>query len=317
MSVRRAWSVGGKIAVSALCLGILGARYAKDPMWRATLGRLEWGAFVLALALLVGGLVLSAVRWTILLRAGGARIAFPRTVHLYFVGYFFNTLLPTAVGGDVVRAWALRDTTPLAVAGGSIVVERLLGSACLLALGIGGSFALESAAPARIPLVIVGGLYAAALAALFLVRLPERPPAAEEGRARRVLRSLARIARETKTFRGHRNALAGGLALSLVWQVMLIVVNGVLSRGMGGVCPWASLFVLVPVVQALSMIPISVGGLGVREIGYAEFFRASGLDPAEGAALGFAWLAVSSALALVGGAAFLLRPVSWRVRVSS
>jgi uncharacterized protein (TIRG00374 family) len=317
VSARKAWSVGGKIAVSALCLGFLGVRYANDPAARVALGRLELGAFALALALLVAGLVLSAVRWTILLRAGGANVGLPRTTHLYFVGYFFNTMLPTTVGGDVVRALALRDAAPLAVVGGSILLERLLGFACLLGLGIAASFALEGAAPARLPLAIAGALYAGALAALFLVRWPKGTPRSNEGRLRRAARSLARVAGETKTFGAHRKAIAAGIVLSFVWQVGLIVVNAVLSRGMGGVCPLSSLFVLVPVVQALAMIPISVGGLGVREVGYAEFFRIAGLDPAEGAALGFAWLAASSALALIGGAAFVLRPVSWRARVTS
>jgi uncharacterized membrane protein YbhN (UPF0104 family) len=267
---------------------------------------------LVALALLVAGLVLSAWRWMILLRAAGVRAGFGRCAHLYFVGYFFNTLLPTSVGGDVVRAWGLRDCAPLEIIGGSILVERLLGFACLLALGITGSFAAEALAPLRAPLVGVGVVFLLAVLALLLVRWPT--PDGGGGRVRRIAGRVSRLARETRAFGFHGGALSAALALSFVWQALLIVVNGVLCRGMEGKCPWASLVVLVPVVQTLAMIPISVGGIGVREIGYAEFFRVTGQDPAEGAALGLAWLGASSALALLGGALHLIRPSAGRAR---
>ncbi len=181
-----------------------------------------------------------------------------------------------------------------------------------MGLAIAGSFALESAQPVRLALVAAGALYAAGVVALFTVRWPVATPPANAGRLRRIASRLAGAAQEIRKYGGHKAALAAGIALSFAWQIVLIAVNAILSRGMGGVCPLASLVVLVPIVQAISMIPVSVGGLGIREMGYAAFFRLSGENAAEGAALGFAWLAVSSVVALAGGVAMLVRPVSGR-----
>lgn len=292
--------------MSAICLGVLGARYGRDPKLLASLSGLDPRAFALAFALLAGGLVLSAVRWRILLGAAGVPLGLARATRLVFVGYFFSALLPTAVGGDVARALALRGSAPLAVVGGSIVVERLLGFGCLLALGLAGTSAAGSLAPARAALLVALVAYVAGIAFLAFARFSDPPQG--KGLARRVVGALYRILAQVRAFGFHGRALAWGAFLSLTWQLILIGVHVVLSRGLHGEAPLASLVVLVPVVQAVAMIPISIGGLGIREMGYETFYRASGFDPREGIALGLSWLAASTALALMGGALFAWRP---------
>jgi uncharacterized membrane protein YbhN (UPF0104 family) len=284
-----------KILVSALCLSILVARYGNDPSLRRSFSKLDPSAFLFALLLLGAGLVLSALRWKILLAAAGVQLSLARAAHLYFVGYFFSALLPTSVGGDVLRAWALKGTAPLAVAAGSILVERILGFGCLLLLGLAGSFAAPGAAPARHALSIAAAIY---IVGLILV-LRGRIPSPKNRFLSRIFAVLERVRREIQSYGLHAKPIA----------LALIAVNLVLSRGMGGTIPLSSLLVLVPVVQALTMIPISLGGLGVREMGYEFFFRSSGFDPAEGVALGLAWLSVSMIFALLGGSLALLRPM--------
>jgi uncharacterized protein (TIRG00374 family) len=309
----RAGALAGKILVSGVCIGILAARYGKDASLRQSLARLDPGAFLLALGLLGVGLAISALRWRILLAAAGAQLGWGRAVHLYFMGYFFNVVLPTSVGGDVLRALALRGKVSTATAWGSILVERLLGFGCLLLLGIAASFAAPRAAAARHVLLIAAAVY---LVGLVLILRGHIPDPTGNGILAKGLRSILRLRGEIRSYGPHGKAMAAGVALSLLWQGVLIAVNAVLSRGMGGNIPLASLLVLVPLVQALTMIPVSLGGLGVREMGYEHFFRISGFDPAEGVALGLAWLAVSTLFALLGGATLLLRPIPVEGRAS-
>jgi uncharacterized membrane protein YbhN (UPF0104 family) len=240
------------------------------------------------------------------LGAAGVRLGLGRAAHLYFVGYFFNALLPTSVGGDVLRAWALRGQAPLAVAAGSILMERILGFGCLLFLGLVGSFVAAGAAPARNALALAAAAYAAGVIVVLCVHIPQRPGS---GILARVLTTLARVRSEIRSYGPHGKAMLAGVVLSFAWQGILIAVNAVLSRGMNGTVPLTSLLVLIPIVQALTMIPVSLGGLGIREMGYEFFFRSSGFDPAEGVALGLAWLGVSLLFALLGGALALARPL--------
>jgi uncharacterized protein (TIRG00374 family) len=298
-----------KLAVSLVLLGWLARRYGGDPGFRATLARLDAASFLTAEAAVAGGLVLSALRWRILLGAAGVPLGLGRAIRLYLVGYFFNFFLPTTVGGDVVRAMGVGRGTPLPVVAGSIVVERLVGFASLLAIGIVASFAVESLAVARKVLLVAGAVFAVATAVLLFapVRASRRT-----GLAGRVLAGLSRTALEVRAYGFRPRSLAVAALLSLGWQAALVASNTVLSQALGGVAPLRSLLTLVPVVQAVTMIPVSFGGLGVREMGYELFFRESGLDPAGAVALGVAFLGVTVALALKGGLAYLVAPLRGR-----
>lgn len=295
-----------KLAVSLVLMGILAWRYGGDPAFRATLARLNPGSFLAAGGVLAVGLVLSALRWTILLRAAGVSLGLGRAVRLYFVGYFFNFFLPTTVGGDVARAMGVGRGTPLPVVGGSILVERLLGFGCLLLIGLFASYAVDSLAVARRVLLLAATVFVAGTATVLLLPLPE---VRRDGWTGRVLGGLRKTALEVRAYGFHPGALAWGVALSLGWQLALVVANALLSQALGGVAPFRSLLALVPVVQAVTMIPVSFGGLGVREMGYEFFFRAAGHDPAGALALGVAFLGVAVALALVGGGAYLAAPL--------
>jgi uncharacterized membrane protein YbhN (UPF0104 family) len=309
VSRRWPWSTVGKLAVSAALIGFLGVRYGGDPAFRRTLGELDLRAFFAAEAVVAGGLFLSALRWKILLRAAGVSLGFWRSLRLYLVGYFFNFFLPTTVGGDVVRAMGLGSRASLPVVGGSIVVERILGFGCLLVIGILASFGLPSLAVARGVLLLSAALYVGGLALILLVPLP---PVDRGGWTGRILGGLRRTALEIRSYGFHGAALGGGLLLSLGWQLSLVAANAILSRGLGGVAPLKSLLALIPVVQAITMIPVSFGGLGIREVGYEYFFRSSGFDPAGAVALGVGWLGVTIALALKGGLVYLTSPVGER-----
>lgn len=294
-----------KIVGSALCLGILGVRYGGDAELKAALLQMNPISYALAAAGLALGLVLSAHRWRTLLRSVGVSVRMPEATRLCFVGYFWSAFLPTSIGGDVVRAVSLRHLAPLSTVGSSILMERLLGFTCLLTLALLGSFGLEALAPVRPALALASVGFLAAGALFFFgpidrIRIPPGPLSSVVDRA-------IRLAAETQQFRSHGASVSKALGISLIWQCLLVAIHAVLSAGLGGSISWMHLIILVPVVQALAMLPFSIGGLGVREIGYEYFYRLAGYDPGEGVALGLGWLAVSLTIALFGGVLFALR----------
>jgi len=295
-----------KVLVSGVLVAVLARRYAGDPDFRGTLAALDWRAFLEAEAILAAGLVLSAARWKILLRAAGVPLPFRSAVRLYFVSFFFNFLLPTSVGGDVVRAVGARRSGALPVIAGTILVERFLGFGCLLAIGLGASLVVPSLAMARGVLLVAAGVF---LVGGLVLALAPLPAARSGGGMAKVLRGLRSTAMEFRSFGFHPAALAGATVLSLAWQGALVAANALLAGGLGDVAPLRILLAVIPVVQAVAMIPVSFGGLGLREMGYEVFFGAAGLDPAHGVALAACFLGVSVALALKGGLVYLIAPV--------
>ena len=64
---------------------------------------------LLAVGLYLATQAVSALRWRLLAGVHGFGGSTARYVAYYFIGMFFNLVLPTSVGGDVVRAWYLDE----------------------------------------------------------------------------------------------------------------------------------------------------------------------------------------------------------------
>ena len=301
MISRRNLGLPIRILVSLALVGFLVHRYGGDPEFRETLARIEPSSFAAAVGILLLGLLLLALRWKVLLDAAGVAVPLPTAMRLVLVGYFFNFLLPTTVGGDVARVMGLRHRTGLAVVSSSVLVERMLGFGCLLAIGLAASWQVPSLAVTRNALAVATAIFAVGTALVLVGPLPSAGPSAV-GRA---LHGLRRVAIEVRAYGFRPAALAAAFVLSIAWQLALVLVNTTLSSGLGGVAPFGSLLALVPVIQAITMIPVSVGGLGVRELGYEYFFRASGFEPAGAVALAASFLGATVVVALAGGVAYL------------
>ena len=88
---------------------------------------------VLSFSLHAFGLIISAIRWQILILAQGDHVPLGFLIKSYLVGTFFNNFLPTRFGGDVIRIWdSSRYSRSLAKSSATILVERLSGIFILL-----------------------------------------------------------------------------------------------------------------------------------------------------------------------------------------
>ena len=125
--------------------GALMAVVLRGLEWRKLLDLLEhcdwrWWFAGLAVSILVQ--TLAAIRWAALARPIG--FPFPVTTFLwrFFEGQFFNLCLPSSIGGDVVKAYRLADSTPSRLlAGCTVLADRLTG---LAALGVLAGTALTA-----------------------------------------------------------------------------------------------------------------------------------------------------------------------------
>jgi hypothetical protein len=114
--------------------------------------------------------------------------------------------------------------------------------------------------------------------------------------------------------------------ISLVFHCIQILLHAVMASGVGANIPLATLFVVIPLVNIASSLPISWNGLGVRENSYMYFLTAAPalVSPEQAAAFGALWLlavTVTSALggivALVTGDLKLLKPAATKSEVAA
>ena len=123
-----------RIGVSVLLLTYLAFRTQWSNVGE-TFAHLQWGYWLSAVLLLAVTQVISSRRWQMLGRALGFSVGMLRITSYFFIGMFFNLVLPTSVGGDVVRAYYLTGRSghklPAFV---SVLADRINGFYVLLGL---------------------------------------------------------------------------------------------------------------------------------------------------------------------------------------
>jgi uncharacterized membrane protein YbhN (UPF0104 family) len=70
--------------------------------------------------------------------------------------------------------------------------------------------------------------------------------------------------------------------------------------------PLLSYFFIVPIVDLLSILPISISGLGIREGGYVLMFKSLGVEASKGLACGLLVLAITLISGILGGIVYSL-----------
>ncbi|MBI2394037.1 MAG: flippase-like domain-containing protein [Deltaproteobacteria bacterium] len=309
---------------AAATLGILAIVLYKVPFSElaARLGKLRLFDVLALVALTIAQVSFGVVRWFRLLRRLGER---PRFFALYgdvLVGLTYNMFLPTTVGGDVIRALRARKRVSAAHrAWSTSLFERIAGLLAMAAsgaiaatIGLGGGLGggLGVGGENRVPPAlqwIAGGATLVLLLIFFfasapfrvLVRMLERrlPGAADDVRG---------IVEDLEGPLATPGARAEALAWSILVQALGIAFVVVGARGLDAPGHDAAILVGVPLVHVLSMVPITIGGLGLREglfVGILGMLRV----PAD-VALGLAaqWLASSVAFAIAGAGVAVADP---------
>lgn len=264
---------------------------------------------MLALAALVFLLqyVACALRWRAALVPLGARIPFPRVLHLFYIGNFFHQTLPASVGGDAVRTYLVyRDGISLRTAISAIMLERMATVAALVFLvaliqpifiGRVG----EAAGAWIAPVAAVG--VAAVIGGIVFIAFLDRIP--EPWRRGRIMAALSNLAVDTWTiFFSPRNALRS-LGWAAVGHTNLAMAVYVLARGLSlDVSPIDVMSLFLPVLL-ITALPISVAGWGVREGGMVYAFGLIGVAGADALVLSVLYGFFTLALALPGGLVWL------------
>lgn len=278
--------------VSVALLGLLAWRTNWDQLGRAFSGMnpaLWAGAF----GLYVLSQVISAFRWQLLARP----LDFDGTVRqftgLYFIGMFFNLVLPTSVGGDVIRAWYLDARSGRRTAAFlSVAIDRVSGLMILLLVACVAVLVY----PFALPSLITGSVWgmAAALAAAFFL-LPTLT------RWVRLLDRLARLQQDVVGFLKSPRLLIGTTVLSVGVQAANVLLVWLLGLAIGVSIPAAYYWVFVPMVSLLTVLPISLNGMGVREGCTALFLAPLGVSSDTAICLALLWFTVLAAASLCGG----------------
>lgn len=279
----------------------------------AALKNVDPGWLALALCLHIPGNLISAYRWQILARIQGDRHSLGYLLQSYLVGQFFNNFLPTRFGGDAVRIWdGSRQSKSLVKSSAIVVADRSTGLFALFLFALGASlFRLEFARTLPVIwvslLVGVSGLAAAAVFFLPLTgRLLEKFPA--RGLPAKALQKMLSFRRVLISYKDHKRPFLAAMMWAVILQVNVVVYYYLVGKAFHLAIPFLDYFIFIPIVLLIQTVPISLGGLGPRELAYVEIFKYYGIAAA--AAFSFslaADVAVNLIIGLVGGLIYISR----------
>jgi hypothetical protein len=133
---KRSFTYLVKVVISIAFFWVLSS-YVRRNELAAMLDRIDWFYFVLSFLLMPVMLSVSCFKWKLLLDARESNIPFLTLIRIYLVGYFFSNLLPSNVGGDVVRSYyAGRLINSQSYSAVCVFVERFSGILLLILLVI-------------------------------------------------------------------------------------------------------------------------------------------------------------------------------------
>jgi uncharacterized protein (TIRG00374 family) len=298
------------VLVSALLLGVVLA-YANVDDVVSALRDGDWSWFVAGVALMGLVAVVGGIRWQLLLKEAEVDVSSLRAVRAVGASLFLNNVLPTSFGGDAARAWLVgRETGRLLRSAAATVVDKatLLGCLFLLAWI---ALALDSA---EVPRSLVRGLtwvtigLAGATVVAALTAAGVRPV------VRRLPARMAALIREAwatlRTWSRSSRLMGWLLALGLLYQGLAVLALVCAAETVSVDLSFALAAVAAAIVVLAMLIPLSIGGLGIREGGFVLLLGEAGIDGADATVislLGAAMILLSSAAVVALTAAYDLR----------
>ena len=287
-----------RIGISACLVLWLFSRFDLKSVWDVLEGFSVF-IWIAACFISLAAQILSSMRWWILSKALFFKGTWPTYLGFYFVGMFFNLFLPTGVGGDVFKIHFLsREERRRIAAVMAVLGDRFFGLAAMVL--IGAVFVFID--PGLLPVAFANGLLiGGAVMLLCFMGMPF------------IFRIMGKIG--PSIFKNDPASVTGlwkpkivlpVLGLSFCLQAMGMGAVALMGKSMGiGVSP-AFYFVALPMVNIMTMIPISFNGIGVREGAMVYFLGLKGIEPEPALALGLLFFSVQVVTSLIGGAAYAM-----------
>jgi len=284
---------------------------------------------LLALVIFAFNYLLCFYRWYMLLKTAGIKVPTWRVFVAYCGGIFFSLFLPTSIGGDFVRSvdLAVHTKKPSEVVA-TVILDRLSGFIglvvlALAALCLGWKFMQNSTiliAVALLTAVLIGVLlvmfnnflYSRTNAFLSSIRFGADParPGNIGSRISAMLGKLKELLTETHKeihyFRRHKKVIIINIAISILIQTVSPLTFYITALSLGIKIHILYFFVFLPVIGAITLLPVSIGGLGIRDAATIFFFAQAGVSKYLAFAMSLVSFSFIVVYASMGGLVYVL-----------
>jgi len=279
--LKKILSILARISISALLLYFLFRQVDSKSIWDIIKGA-DWALLFLGFLINALSYLLGVYRWKMYLDGAGVRLPFKRVLISFSGGLFFNLFLPSTIGGDVVKGidLAMHTKKPKEIVA-SMLLDRLSGYAAMVIISVTAVLLGYHLINDPIVLLVVGlvtFVLVCAFLTLFNNFIFEKVSKFLNKKGGRIAGALQRLHQEIYLFRNRKKLLVKNFLLSMVIQASAPLAFYVIALSLGLKTNIIYFFILIPVIAAITMLPVSIGGLGLRDASTIFFFAKVGID---------------------------------------
>lgn len=302
-----------RAAGATLLLVAIARMFDLRDVWRIV-SSIQVAGIALILTLTVLSWIIGIAKWKVLLSS----VAVPAIAAFYFIGLLYSLVLPGQLAGEAVKTARLAARGPgLAQVGASVVIDRLTS---LVGLGIVSGIGLWLAGHHSPTFTLVGWiiwLFTVAFAALlFAVRLrPVRRVATRIAwtlrrrghNARRLANATRRFLHAWIAYGADARLVVTSMVLALAFQLANVAIVTAIAVSLNVPLAFSDAAWIVGVVSIMTLVPVSFGGVGVREAGFVGLCGLIGIAAAPALSVSL----VCSLIVVLAAVAGLLVELRW------
>jgi len=237
--------------------------------------------FGTSLVIFIPRIILSTYRWKMITDYPGLSVPLPLLIKINLIGLFYGAITPLWLG-DYVRIPYLQrvSNAPAGKCASNVIIDQLMELGGLFLLALAGSLFLASRYP-YLPVIFFGFFFGLAGMALYLK---------EKRRSKRVLQVVynlfipkkmkATMAQEFHAFYADIppvRFLALPLLIGVVSYILFFLQIYIVALSFNLAVPLSDFLLLYPVASIISLLPITVSGLGTREGVLINLFSSYGV----------------------------------------
>lgn len=269
---------------------------------------------ILSLSTHIFGIWITAVRWNTLLGTQKVKLGTTTLTLTVLIGFFFNNFLPTSIGGDVFRTYdaAKKANIPIETSASIIIVERFSGiisasTYAIIALFLG--FTAIGNRSFIIPVII---FFIICIIIAFLILNPSMLRLNKLINRikflKKVKEKLANIYFTFLSFKKFKWVLVRVMIYSFLLQFAVILNYFLAAKSLGINLNLTAFIFIVPVVTIIAMVPISIGGIGIRENTLVFIMTAMGVGSEQAALCALLIFSMLIFIGIIGGIIYSIRP---------
>ncbi|MFH1391984.1 MAG: lysylphosphatidylglycerol synthase transmembrane domain-containing protein [Candidatus Diapherotrites archaeon] len=280
---------------------------------------IKFDFFIISLLLLFIILILKAFKWKLILKSQNTEISLLNSLKYFLIGFFFSSFTPGRIG-DVTRATYLSQSSSLALAVSSVVLDRVVD---IVLLVIFASLALLAffftynliVLPFEI-LILIGVLIFAVIFLLFkekYLRIILRPAfnlIIPENFKKKIKIGFSDFFSSIKLIFQNKSEFLLAVITGIVIWIISIIFSYSLALSINLNIPFEFMFLLYPIITLADILPISVSGLGTRDAMIIFLFSFIYFTPEQAVSFSILLFLVGYVfIALIGYLLFLSEPI--------